>query len=109
MSKGQDNRQLNHPKVFWFNDDIELISLATGIITTSFVIHGSYNLGKVLNFTSRLEKSLNSTEVLEKKLISLLSLEMSSKFTTLPTPDTFFLQNKIILPWKIWLILGVKA
>ena len=109
MSKGQDNRQLNHPKVLWFNDDIELISLATGIITISFVIHGSYNLEKVLNFTSRLEKSLNSTEVLEKKLISLLSLEMSSKFITLPTPDTFFLQNKIILPWKIWLILGVKA
>ena len=109
MSKGQDNRQLNHPKVLWFNDDIELISLATGIITISFVIHGSYNPEKVLNFTSRLEKSLNSTEVLEKKLISLLSLEMSSKFTTLPTPDTFFLQNKIILPWKIWLILGVKA
>ena len=74
MSKGQDNRQLNHPKVLWFNDDIELISLATGIITISFVIHGSYNLEKVLNFTSRLEKSLNSTEVLEKNLISLLSL-----------------------------------
>ena len=62
MSNEQDNRQLNRPKVLWFNnnDDIELISLATGIITVSFVIHGSYNLEKVLNFTSRLEKSLNS-------------------------------------------------
>ena len=62
MSNEQDNRQLNRPKVLWFNnnDDIELISLATGITTVSFVIHGSYNLEKVLNFTSRLEKSLNS-------------------------------------------------
>ena len=66
MSKGQDNRQLNRPKVLWVNDDIELISLATGIITISFVIHGSYNLEKVLNFTSRLEKSLSSVKVLEK-------------------------------------------
>ena len=61
LSKGQDNRQLNRPKVLWVNDDIELISLPTGIITISFVIHGSHNLEKVLNFTSRLEKSLNST------------------------------------------------
>ena len=91
MSKGQDNRQLNRPKVLWVNDDIELISLATGIITISFVIHGSYNLEKVLNFTGRLEKSLDSTKVLEKNLISLVGLEMSLKFTILPTPDTFFL------------------
>ena len=28
--------------------------------------HGSYNLEKVLNFSSRLEKSLNSVKVLEK-------------------------------------------
>ena len=91
MSKGQDNRQLNRPKVLWVNDDIELISLATGIITISFVIHGSYNLEKILNFTGRLEKSLDSTKVLEKNLISLVGLEMSLKFTTLPTPDTFFL------------------
>ena len=37
----------------------------------------SYNLGKVLNFNSRLEKSLNSVKVLEKYLISLLGLEKS--------------------------------
>ena len=36
--------------------------------------HGSYNLEKVLNFSSHLEKSLNSLEVLEKYLISLLGL-----------------------------------
>ena len=34
--------------------------------------HGSYNLEKVLNFSSRLEKSLISVKVLEKYLISLL-------------------------------------
>ena len=39
--------------------------------------HGSYNLEKVLNFTSRLEKSLSSVKVLEKYLISLLGLEKS--------------------------------
>ena len=45
--------------------------------------HSSYNLEKVLNFSSCLEKSLNSVKVLEKYLISLLGLEKSLKFTTL--------------------------
>ena len=36
-----------------------------------YMVHGSYNLEKVLNFTSGLEKSLNSVKVLEKYLISL--------------------------------------
>ena len=52
--------------------------------------HGSYNLEKVLNFTSHLEKSLNSLEVLEKYLISLSGLKKSLKFKTLSAPDTFF-------------------
>ena len=39
--------------------------------------HGSYNLQKILKFTSRLEKSLNSVKVLEKYLISLLGLQKS--------------------------------
>ena len=50
---------------------------------------GSYNLEKVLNFSSRLEKSLNSVKVLEKYLISLLGLKKSLKFTTLFTPHYF--------------------
>ena len=61
-----------------------------------FCRRGSYNLEKVLSFSSRLvrlEKSLNSAKVLEKYLISLLGLEKSLKFTTLSTPDTSFLQN----------------
>ena len=62
-----------------------------------FVAHGSYNLEKVLNFTSRREKSLESVEVLEKYLISLLGLGTSLKFTTLTTPR------------KIWLILCVRT
>ena len=37
--------------------------------------HCSYNLEKVLNFSSRLEKSLISVKVVEKYLISLLGLE----------------------------------
>ena len=37
-----------------------------------FSCHGSHNLEKVLNFSTRLEMSLNSFEVLEKYLISLL-------------------------------------
>ena len=37
--------------------------------------HCSYNLGKVLDFSSRLEKSLISVKVVEKYLISLLGLE----------------------------------
>ena len=53
--------------------------------------HGSYNLEKVLNFSSRLEKSFSLVKVLEKYLISLLGLEKSLKFTTLSTPDTHFL------------------
>ena len=55
----------------------------------------SYNLKKVLKFTSRLEKCLYSVKVLEKYLISLLGLEKSLKFTTfgLSTPDTFFCQT----------------
>ena len=45
------------------------------------VIHGPFNLGKVLNFTSRLEKSesLDSVQVLKKYLMSLLGLEKSLK------------------------------
>ena len=35
-------------------------------------IHGSYNLEKVLNFTSCLAKFLNSVSVLEQYFISLL-------------------------------------
>ena len=46
-------------------------------------IHSSYNLEKVLNFSSCLEKSLNSVKVLEKYLISLLGLEKALKVTTL--------------------------
>ena len=45
--------------------------------------HGSYDLEKVLSFSSRLEKSLNLVKVLKKYLISLLGLEKSLKFTTL--------------------------
>ena len=54
--------------------------------------HGSYmyNLGKVLNFTSRRKKLLKLVKVLEKYLISLLGLEKSLKFTTLSFPDTIF-------------------
>ena len=54
--------------------------------------HGSYmyNLGKVLNFTSRHKKLLKLVKVLEKYLISLLGLEKSLKFTTLSIPDTIF-------------------
>ena len=46
--------------------------------------HGSYmyNLGKVLNFTSRCKKLLKLVKVLEKYLIFLLGLEKSLKFTT---------------------------
>ena len=53
-------------------------------------LHGSDNLEKVMNFTSRLEKSLNSVQVLEQYLTSLLGLEKSLKFTTLSTPGFFF-------------------
>ena len=51
--------------------------------------HGSYNLEKVLNFSSRLEKSLNSVKVLEKYLISLLGLEKSLKLRNLFIPYHF--------------------
>ena len=44
--------------------------------------HGSHNLEKVLNFSTRLEESLNSFEVLGKYLISLLGLEKSFKYAT---------------------------
>ena len=55
------------------------------------VHHGSYNLEKVLNFSSRLEKSLNSVKVLEKYLVSLyyLGLEKSLKFRNLFIPYHF--------------------
>ena len=68
--------------------------------------HSSYNLEKVLNFSSRLEKSLNLVKVLEKYLISLLGLEKSLKFTTLYMPDTifckirFFAEENLALTWK---------
>ena len=54
-----------------------------------FGLHGSYNLEKVLNFSSRLEKSLNSVKVLEKYLISLLGLEKSLKLCNLFIPYHF--------------------
>ena len=55
----------------------------------SLDLHGSYNLEKVLNFSSRLEKSLNSVKVLEKYLISLLGLEKSLKFRNFFIPCHF--------------------
>ena len=60
--------------------------------------HGSYNLEKVLNFSSRLEKSLNSVKVLEKYLISLLGLEKSLKFRIICLFHITFLKNYMILP-----------
>ena len=60
---------------------------------------GSYNLEKVLNFSSRLEKSLISVKVLEKYLISLLGLEKSLKFRKLFIPYHFS-ENQMILPGK---------
>ena len=73
------------------------------------VIQGPFNLEKVLNFTSRLEKSesLNSVKVLKKYLMSLLGFEKSLNFTTLQTPSFFCKITRIILPRRIWLILGV--
>ena len=53
------------------------------------ILHGSYNLGEVLNCNSRLEKSLNSVKVLEKYLNSLLGHEKALKFNTLFTPHIF--------------------
>ena len=55
----------------------------------------SYNLKKVLKFTSRIEKSLYPVKVLEEYLSSLLGLKKSLKITTfgLSTPDTFFCQT----------------
>ena len=53
--------------------------------------HASYNLEKVLNFSSHLEMSFNLVKVLEKYLIFLLGLEKSLKFTTMSTSDTHFL------------------
>ena len=54
------------------------------------MIHGSYNLEKVLNFGSRLEKSFDLVKVLEEYLISLLGLEKSLKFSNFCTPDNFW-------------------
>ena len=70
------------------------------ILTIDIVLHGSYNLEKVLKFTSRLEKSLNSVKVLEKNLGSLLGLEKSLKFTTLSTPDTIFRKTRLFCRGK---------
>ena len=53
--------------------------------------HGSYDLEKVLNFSSHLEKSFNLVKVPEKYLISLLGLEKLLEFTTMSTSDTLFL------------------
>ena len=66
--------------------------LAAMYLTDIFYLltHSSYNLEKVLSFSSRLEKSLNLVKVLEKYLISLLGLEKSLKFTTLSMPVTIF-------------------
>ena len=64
--------------------------------STQHKLHGSYNLEKVLNFTSRLEKSLNSVQVLEKQLISLIGVEKYLKFTTLSTPDTLFCKMQLL-------------
>ena len=64
-----------------------------------YLFHGSYNLEKVLNFSSRLEKSLNSVKVLEKYLISLLGLEKSLKFHNLFIPYHFS-ENQMILLGK---------
>ena len=66
------------------------------------VIQGPFNLGKVLNFTSRLEKSLNSVQVLKKYLMSLLGLEKPLKFTILQTPSFFCQITRIILSRRIW-------
>ena len=73
------------------------------------VMQGPFSIEKALNFTSRLEKSesLNSVQVLKKYLVSLLGLEKSLKFTTLQTPSFFCKISRIILPRRIWLILGV--
>ena len=49
----------------------------------------SYNLEKVLNFSSRLEESFNFVNVLKKYLISLLGLEKSLKFSNLLMPYHF--------------------
>ena len=57
--------------------------------SSASITHGSYNLEKVLNFSSRLEKSLNSVKVLEKYLISLLGLKKSLKFPNLSIPYHF--------------------
>ena len=51
-------------------------------VTTHYK-HGSYNLERVLDFSSCLEKSLILVKVLEKYLISSLGLEKCSKFATL--------------------------
>ena len=53
------------------------------------IIHGLYNLEKVLNFSRRHEKSLNLVRVLEKYLISLLGLAKYLKFNTLFMPHHF--------------------
>ena len=72
-------------------------------------LHGSDNLEKVMNFTSRLEKSLNSVQVLEQYLTSLLGLEKSLKFTTLSTPGFFFCKIRLFYRRKFWRIPGVRT
>ena len=75
--------------------------LAAMYLTGIFYLltHSSYNLQKVLNFSSRLEKSLNLVKDLEKYLISLLGLEKSLKLTALSTPDiAFCAAEKLALP-----------
>ena len=60
-------------------------------------MHGSYNLEKALNFTSRLEKFLEfGLGPLKIYLISVLGPEKSLKFTTLSTPDTFFYKIRLL-------------
>ena len=72
-------------------------------------MHDSYNLEKVLNFSSRLEKSFNLVKVLEKYLISLLGLEKSLKFTIIPCQHLtrhpfsvkfdYFAEENLAHPW----------
>ena len=60
-------------------------------------MHGSCNLEKALNFSSRLEKFLEfGLGPLKIYLISVLGPEKSLKFTTLSTPDTFFCKIRLL-------------
>ena len=60
-------------------------------VTTHYK-HGSYNLEKVLNFSSCLEESFIWVKVLEKNLTSLSGLEKSLKLATL-SENIFVLQQ----------------